>query len=111
MKYQYYNFTKHFNYIRKELGGNIYFDDVSHSINGILFLRYCKLNNVAQIQKLKNGKFNLIYCFNDLGYMYNRTFNSFEKCIKFLKEFCFSQVILPIHVGARNIRLPKIYEV
>ena len=110
MKYQYYDFTKHFNYIRKELGGNIYYDDVSYGLNGILYLRYNKVNNYAQILKLQNGKFNVIYCFNDIGVIYSRTFNSFEKCIKFLKDWGFNK-ILSTHAKLRNVRLPKKLEV
>ncbi len=107
MKIQYYDFTKHFNYIRKELGSNIYYDDTSHDLNSVLYLRYCKVKNYAQIQKLKNGKFNVIYCFNDIGVIYSRTFNTFEKCIQFLKDWGFNKT-LSVHNHLRNVRLPKV---
>ena len=78
MSYKFYNFEKHFNYIRKELGNNIYYDDFSLKLSGVLYLRFCKVNNFAQISKLKNGKFNLLFCFNDIGIIYNKNYKSFE---------------------------------
>ena len=110
MIHQSYDFTKHFNYIRKELGSNIYYDDISHELSSVLYLRFCKVNNFAQILKLKNGKFNLLFCFNDIGIIYNKNFKSFEKCIQFLKDYGFNKT-LSVHDSYRNVRLPKIYEV
>lgn len=82
-------FYKYFDLIRRELGENITYDDLTLALENKLFLRSPTDNNTALISPMRDGRYILVLTLHKLGVVYVKRSKSFEKLILFLKDHLF----------------------